>query len=313
MKTIKVLVVNRPRSAWQGGDYFQLEKTVEALRSLGVDVEVSETPLISPAVRMKEFDIVHTFNFSMAWSKYAIWAGKKWDKKTVSSMIYHESDQFIPYDLQQIMLDNTDACVFLSETEIERVKRHLNLKEKQTFIVPNGIDPMFFNDVGEPKEGLVLTVGRIERSKGQLSVGKVCKKLGIPFICIGETIEPEYAKELSEYATIFSSISQEELIPYYARAKVFALVSRAEVMPLSCMEAGSQGCNLVITSHSEWKPKGCEIAEFEDEESIEKAIVKAMKKKYNSSLRKRLEKMTWLAVGKKIKKIYETILHSSNS
>ena len=74
---MKVLFINRPKAAWIGGDYIQLEKTAEALAKLGVDVDISETPLISPAIKMKEYDIIHVWNFSMSWCKLAIWAGVK--------------------------------------------------------------------------------------------------------------------------------------------------------------------------------------------------------------------------------------------
>lgn len=306
---MKVLFINRPKTSWLGGDYIQMEKTIDELRKLGVEIDISETPLIAPAIKMKEYDIIHLFNFSMKWSKLAIWAAGKWGRKIVVSMIYHESDDFVSYDHQQIMLDHVDRAIFLSKTEIDRVKRHLKIKKEQIQIIPNGIDEMFFMEMNKEKKDIVLTVGRIEESKGQLAVADACQQLGIQYICIGQIIEENYAFQLREKsALIITSIAQNELIPYYAEAKVFALVSRAEIFPLTVMEAMAQGCNAILTSHSEWKPKGVEICDFEDVEAIKRAIVISLKKPYNIEGKELVKKMTWKKVGIRILNIYKKIL-----
>lgn len=43
---------NRKKSAWNGGDYVQLEKTAEALRRLGVEVDINEEPFITPPSKL---------------------------------------------------------------------------------------------------------------------------------------------------------------------------------------------------------------------------------------------------------------------
>ena len=101
---MKVLFINRPENLWLGGDYIQMKRTAEELVKLGVEVDISETPAISPAIAMRKYDIVHTFNFSMDWSKVAVWIANLWKKKFVASMIYHEGEQFTSYKEQQIMI-----------------------------------------------------------------------------------------------------------------------------------------------------------------------------------------------------------------
>jgi glycosyltransferase involved in cell wall biosynthesis len=306
---MKVLFINRPKESWVGGDYVQMERTAEELRKLGVEVDISETPLISPAMKMMEYDIVHVWNFSMTWSKFGVWAGAKWKRKVVASMIYHEGETFVPFPHQQVMLDHTDACVFLSNTEIDRVRRHLKIKESQIHVIPNGIDSFFFKGKRADKQDKVLTVGRIEADKGQLGVAKACKELGIPYLCIGSIQDKGYADLLrAEGALLFTSLPQKELIPYYAECKVHALISKAEIFPLTAMEAGAQGCNLVLTTHCEWKPEGEEYAEYDNVETIKDAITKAMAKPYNEKLKTNLKKMTWKKVAKSVKKVYENIL-----
>lgn len=308
---MNVLFVNRPKNLWIGGDYIQMEKTAEALGKLGVTVEISESPLITPALRMRGFDIVHTFNFSMEWSKYAIWAAKKWDKKTVASMIYHESEEYIPYDKQQVMLDNLDAAIFLTEGEKDRVKRHLTLDDSKAHIVTNGIDKDWFKTMISTVEveRFVLTVGRIEPSKGQLAVAKVCQMMQLPYICIGERHDPSYAFQVEhEGAIIYAPMSQEELIKFYESCSVFVLASRAEVMPLVVMEAGAREKNIVLSNHCEWKVPNAEYVEFNKLSDIEKAIRISLLKPPNIEFKELLKTMTWDDVAKQLKEIYEQTL-----
>ena len=144
---MKVLFTNRPKNVWIGGDYVQMERTAEELIKIGVDVEIIESGLLRPAIRIREFDIVHNFNFSMEWAVYSCWMANIHKKPWVSSMIYAETDQFVPYDKQQIMIDNCSAAVFLNQGEIDRARRRLSLKDEIIHIIPNGIDDFWFQQV----------------------------------------------------------------------------------------------------------------------------------------------------------------------
>lgn len=310
---MKVLFTNRPKDVWIGGDYVQMERTAEELIKLGVDVEIIEGGLLRPAIRIREFDIVHNFNFSMEWAVYSCWMANIHKKPWVSSMIYAETDQFVPYDKQQIMIDNCSAAIFLNQGEIDRVKRQLKLKDEIAHIVPNGIDDFWFKQVRSKNNygDYVLSVGRIERFKGQLAVAKACKQLGLKYICVGERLYEDYAKEVEAHgAIILPPMGREELIKMYKHAKVMVLASRAELMSLAVMEAMAQDCPVVLTDHSEWKPDDVSLCEFENITSIKKAIKKEYGRKVNHS--KEIKKYRWEEVAKSLKKLYENINSLSN-
>lgn len=312
---MKILFINRPKSLWIGGDYIQMEKTACELAKLGHSIEVSEKPLITPAIRMRDFDIVHTWNFSMEWSKYAIWAGKRWGKKVVASMIYHESDQFVPWEQQQVMLDNTDACIFLAQGEIERVKRHLKLDETKAHIVPNGIDEFWLQDCVPTFKikDFVLTVGRIDGTKGQLNVAKLCKKLKVPYVCVGERTNEDLAQQIEKTgAVIMPPMEKEDLIKMYSGCKVLAMASNAEVMSLVVMEAMAQNANIVLTERSEWKPTGVSYCNPDDIDSIEKALRVELLRPKDLNKYKQVANLKWSDVAKQINKIYESINPSSS-
>lgn len=310
---MKVLFTNRPKDVWIGGDYVQMERTAEELIKLGVDVEIIEGGLLRPAIRIREFDIVHNFNFSMEWAVYSCWMSNLHNKPWISSMIYAETDQFVDYNKQQVMLDNCSAAIFLNQGEIDRVKRQLKLKDEIAHIVPNGIDDFWFKQVRSKNNygDYVLSVGRIERFKGQLAVAKACKQLGLKYICVGERLYEDYAKEVEAHgAIILPPMGREELIKMYKHAKVMVLASRAELMSLAVMEAMAQDCPVVLTDHSEWKPDDVSLCEFENITSIKKAIKKEYGRKVNHS--KEIKKYRWEEVAKSLKKLYENINSLSN-
>ena len=310
---MKVLFTNRPKDVWIGGDYVQMERTAEELIKIGVDVEIIESGLLRPAIRIREFDIVHNFNFSMEWAVYSCWMANIHKKPWVSSMIYAETDQFVPYDKQQIMIDNCSAAVFLNQGEIDRARRRLSLKDEIIHIIPNGIDDFWFKSVRSKNNygDYVLSVGRIEMFKGQLAVAKACKQLGLKYICVGERLYEDYAKEVEAHgAIILPPMKKEELIKMYKHAKVMVLASRAELMSLAVMEAMAQDCPVVLTDHSEWKPDDVSLCEFENITSIKKAIKKEYGREVNHS--KEMKKYRWEEVAKSLKKLYENINSLSN-
>lgn len=306
---LKVLYQNRPKNTWIGGDYIQLEKTAEAINKLGNEVEINEQPIYLPAKGYAKFDIVHLFNFSMKWTKVQMGVAKMWNKPIVCSMIYHESDMFIPYEVQQIMLDTADACIFLTPSEIKRVKRHLKIDEKKIHIIPNGVDKFWLKKVKRTKD-YVLTVGRIEPHKGQLEVAKACKQLGLKYIIAGEDTDKDYlSKCLEAGAEWVGKKEKEELLKLYAGCSVFVLASRAEVMPLVVMEAGCQAKNIVVAEHCEWKDiPNAEWCRYGSVGSIKKAINRSLAKEDNNELREKLKGMTWDKVAKQIKKVYESVI-----
>lgn len=303
---MKILIQNRRRSLWQGGDYTQLDYTVEALRKLGYEIDISEQYVVSPET-IEKYDLVHLWNFSMEWTKFQLWVARKHKKPVICSMIYHESDAFIPYNLQQIMMDELSYAIFQTKGEMERAKRHLTIKDEQIKYIPNGIDS-FWLEISQsrlPMERFVLTVGRIEPSKGQLTTAKVCKDLGIAYICIGEIMDVDYARKCMENgAEIKQPMKKEELKPWYYSANVYIQPSKAETWSLCVDEALSQGTPCILTEMCE-RELPVIRCKWEDYESIKSSIQKAIEMKKDFTLSESLK--TWDSVAQDISKLYEEI------
>lgn len=297
---MKILFQNRDPKGWIGGDQIQLEKTREALEKLDIETDFS-----FGLDEKIDADIVHCFNFSMQWSKYQIWNVSQQNKAIVCSMIYHETDEFVDYKTQQAMINELDACIFLTEGEIERARRHLEIPDKKIYIIENGIDKWWFEPCIAPYPIDVLTVGRIDANKGQLAVAKICKKLGLSYCCIGES--SPYAELVKEQgAEVLEPMDQKVLKLHYASCKVYVCPSYKEIMPLTIMEAGSQGRPIVLTKGCEWQIP-CERASYNDEAEIELAILKSLEKPPQEAFKAILKDMSWDNVAKQLKSVYESI------
>lgn len=307
---MKVLFQNRPKSTWIGGDMVQLEKTMEAVAKLGVEVEFNDQPVYSPALLYRHFDLIHVYNFSMDWTKYQILTASLSNKPVVASMIYHECEEYVPYSEQQQLLDYISAAVFLTSSEVERVKRHLTIKDDKIHVIPNGIDEFWFKGVFKDKDtpSFVLTVGRIEPSKGQLGAAQACKNMNLKYLMVGERKDESYAKTCEAYGAVWQPpLGPEDLIKLYASCSVYCLPSKAEVFPLTVMEAGAQGKPIVLTSNCEWKDSGAIECYWHDPQSIERAIRRASLNE-NKDLQTKLKDMTWDKVGQEYLNLYQSIL-----
>lgn len=308
---MKILMQNRPKSQWIGGDMIQLEKTMEQIKKGGTEIYFNDQPLFTPAILLSDFDIVHMWNFSMEWTRWQLWAAKKHGRKTICSMIYHDTEAYSSYAEQQIIADNMDAMIFLSEGEVARARKHLTIPDEKIHIIPNGIDAYWLKTKRQDwiKKEYVLTVGRLDGTKGQLETAIACKNLGIEYVCVGEVMDTEYAKSCEENgAYLIGSLPHKELIPVYDNARLFVLASAGEIFPLSVMEAGARGLNSVVTDKCEWKDiPNVEWCKWGDADSIEKAIKKAMNKGINFEFQAKLKSMTWEKVAKQVMKVYESI------
>lgn len=308
---MRVLFSNRSKEAWVGGDYIQMEKTAEALRAKGIDVVITDQDIFLPVGMYQNFDIIHCWNFSMAWTRPQMGLAILHKKPIVCSMIYHQTDKFVTYPEQRFMASYLDKGIFLNEGEVKRFSKKVKLPQEKIEIIGNGIDADWFKS---PSRGsYALTVGRIGSFKGQLEVAKACKYLKIPFHIVGEPEDEEYFNKCLKEGAIYKGImNKEELKEEYAGASVVVVASKNELMSLVAMEAIAMGKRLVMTSGSEWKPEGIQYCKWGNVTSIKHAIEKSLSEPVNLKLKNELRKQTWENVADRLIKIYEETLRNHN-
>jgi len=311
---MKVLIQNRNPNDWMGADSLKIDKIIQGLRKLGVDVRFSHS-VNTPEV--KDVDIVHFFHLSMTWTK-GHWQNAKSNAKSkfVVSSIYHpiEHDTFKYIDQKEVC-DDSSAIICMSKEEKDLIKEKTKCDGDEKFhIIPNGIDKMFYDVVGNNNRSYVMGAGRICNGKGFHLLAKACKELKLPLLIVGPSFEKGYLEKIKEIypQMIYLSEVPRDIMPaLYAGAKVFCSLSDWEVYSYTILEAGASGANIVYTNRGLGGKDlpFIEVADVMNIEDIKLKIKKQWDKGYNQDLSNWLNGhgFHWEDVCKKIKNIYESI------
>lgn len=191
-----------------------------------------------------------------------------------------------------------------SYNEITRLKRQFQLRSSYA-IIANGIDEAIFNgaDSLEKDALLVLCVARIEGIKNQLNLIKALNGSRFRLLLIGKPAQhqTDYWKACKAAAAdnifFIDNLPQQDLIPYYKKAKVHILPSWFETTGLSSLEAAAMGCNIVITDRGDAKEyfgKDAWYCDPASPASMLKAVEEAAGSSYTKNLRTKIfEQYTW--------------------
>jgi len=185
------------------------------------------------------------------------------------------------------ILRNADVVVSVSKASQKELQRNLNFHTSK--LVYNGVEvEKFTRDIAIQKEKIAITVGRITKSnlmrKGIEPFVKAAAFLpDIPFYIIGKYDDEAYVhlKSIASENVVFTGfVSEEELIRYYQRAKVYVQASAHEAFGISLAEAMLCECVPVITERGalpEVVGRTGFFIPFDDPEATAKTIKKAMK------------------------------------
>jgi len=165
------------------------------------------------------------------------------------------------------ILRGASKVFFLSEvTKNAVIDTYIPLKyrveiDKKSIIIPNGIDDFWLDNI--------YTDSRILKAKeiDVICVAKIIKRKGIPLLqqairlmnergykcrlsLVGEPVdEVEYSKIINDpYTKHYNTVPKEELIRYYRKSDVFALISSGETFGLVYAEAMSQGLPVIYSA-----------------------------------------------------------------
>jgi glycosyltransferase involved in cell wall biosynthesis len=165
------------------------------------------------------------------------------------------------------ILQNAEKIIFLSEAYKQTLlqqyipKKLLEVIDRKSMVVPNGVDPFWLSQEPQRKEseGLlrVLYVGDFTSNKNiPLSISAIEKlrnqghEIEFDIVGGGGDDEENIIAASKKHAWIHlhpRTNSKEELRRLYERASVFAMPSRYETFGLVYIEAMSQGCPTLFT------------------------------------------------------------------
>ena len=188
-------------------------------------------------------------------------------------------------------------------------------------VIPNAIDPLLFTDTQsssdrDPK--LIVCAGRIEGRKNQLNLILALRNTRFKLVIIGSASpnQMKYYEACKEAAasniSFVGSISQQELIQYYRRAKVHVLPSWFETTGLSSLEAAAMGCEIVVTRKGDTVDYFGDYAFYCEPDSVQsifEAVEKASLHQHDQTLQNKIfTQYTWVQAAEKTKAAYLEIM-----
>jgi glycosyltransferase involved in cell wall biosynthesis len=288
-----------------GGSEFHTRQTMEAMHDLGVDARWLP---IGEADTVRAGDVVHFFgcaSLASGWSALTP-AGVL----GAVSPIFYET-RVLPRVMWRIcrhlhgtlrrhiavLMQHARVIVVYSHAEARQVMRLWDLAEDRVHVVPVGCDTargdaeVFWDALNpglDPCEPFVLSVGRWEPQKRTLKTAQAALEAGVQLLLVGRTSPWSSASYVAHISEIIAAahgrirsipwIEHEQMRHCYAAAHTHVLASERETPGLASLEAGVNGCNLVVGESPPVREYLADMAEYTDGSvrSIRDAILCAM-------------------------------------
>lgn len=318
----------------RGGAELMIDRTIEELEKLGVEVEI-----LTPTTRQLG-DLVHFFGaYDSHWSPahIAISRNIPYVCTPIFSSNLTESQERIRRKrqkltgrfprLQRKLFQNAKAIVTPTVREEKRIKAYFGLDQSIHFErIPHGVDQrfasatpdLFRNEVGIA-DPFILHVGAYSPTKNQLNLVRALKGSGIGLVCAGHVMDRDYlnqCKTESDANHVFlESIPHEsDLLPSaYAAASAFVLPSYNEAFCLAAMEALVARCPIVLGNRWEAEELYGTYATYVNPDNVDQiraAAYAAFKegKRDIAQSQHFLGLYSWQKVTEDLKKLYERTL-----
>ena len=245
-----------------------------------------------------------------------IWriAQYKLDSSVLKTQLVHSY-----FEQQKFVVNNVNAVIALSNGEKSSIEKYLDTKLDNCYIIPNGVDFTLSPLNNYDKKG-VLSIGRIESRKNQISLIKALKDDNIELTFVGK-VNPNHKAYTKDFlkavasrknTTFIPGLSHKDVLSLAGKFKVHALVSWFEVLPLVDFEAAVAGCNIVTTKAGYSKDYFADNAYYVEPSSMEdirENILLAMERENKPDLANYIKyNFTWNKVALKLKQAFEEIL-----
>ncbi|HMI78775.1 MAG TPA: glycosyltransferase family 4 protein [Ferruginibacter sp.] len=216
----------------------------------------------------------------------------------------------------QEVLRKTKAVLVQGEKEYTDLVRWYRVAPAFA-IVHNGVNTELFQTImpGSREKDTVLCVARIEGIKNQYNLVRALNNTAYKLVLIGDAApnQKKYYRQCKEIAagnvSFIGHLPQEQLVNYYAAAKVHILPSWFEVCGLSSLEAAAMGCRVIITDNGYARSYFNDAAFYCDPAkpaSILQAIKKAMTADTNGELQYNItHNYTWQKTAEKTFSVYK--------
>ena len=353
---LRVLMQTRPDyQSVPGGDVLQLTEIITHLQEAGVEVELTGelTPDLSGydlvhtinldrpedpyqhclnALRQGRPVVVSPVHTDM--TEFLEWGDPDyWDMPDPARGLPEPRRAPLPHPIErrrralrhwqrQAIIDWSTVYLPNAQMDAEYLAAAFGLDLTRTVVVPHGIASMFFEAGPEPfveKHGLrdfVISAGRVETRKNQLSLVAALRGAGIALVIVGQPNPEEYRDLCRRYAdgsvVFLDAVPQANLASAYAAAKVHALASWFEIPGLVSLEAAAAGCSVVSTDRGSPREYLGDMAWYCDPrriESIREAVLAAHQAPRSDRLREHIrQRYTWRQAAARTLEAYQLAL-----
>lgn len=330
----------------KGGLRTQVERTVEELEKLGVDVVCFNS---SAEYDFTDFDLVHIFSMNTpTYFKCLLVRGSL--PIVYSSVMWRTSPSFLIRVLLEctlkvpfMVLNDTISCRKLSEwsarilpntnAEKEWLSSAIGVDKEKCFVVPNAADD-YFKDITtatlEEQSGLVvdgdfvLCVSVVSTRKNLLRLAKACINCNFKLVLVGPVVDASVADEINVMIKSGAQITMLGMLENNSyemgwllrQCRVFCLPSYYETPGIAALEAGLCGANIAITEVGGTREYFEEHAIYLDpnkQSSVDDALRKAWSRSWNEDDKRAVashvrNNFTWNVVAKKTLSSYEAVI-----
>ena len=318
-----------------GGDTIQMQKTKEALETLGCEVDLS----LELRPDLSRYDLVHLFNLTRVQETFIqVKNAVAQNKPIVFSTIYWPNIEFEKnanigirgilgkkylmthayQKMQRYILGHTKIFLPNAQQEMKQIEKVLGFKaeNESIVVVPNAIDVEVAKSAlrsdchnYDQYKGWLICVGRIDTRKNQLKLIESIAGSDYKLLLIGKQSpgQKNYYKKVmnaiqdNPNIQYIESVENSKLYQIYKVCKVSVLPSWFETPGLVSLEAAAMGCNIVVSNKGTTKDYFKEFAYYcdvMDSASIRKQIDKAYNVAFDPRFRDMIfNEYTWDKAG----------------
>lgn len=209
----------------------------------------------------------------------------------------------------------TPLCGF----EAERMHEVYGFENNKITVIPNGLNSVFFDDdvteVKLPFKDYLLTIGRVEENKNQLTLIEVAKELNLKLLIVGEPGDAgsgylEKCKKASNENVVFWGVEKDpNVVKYlYQNAKLTVIPSYSEMVPLVAFESLSRKTPVVCTDRCGIAGDDIPGLLFSDisKSSLEDSVIKMSE--YSRDMITNKGIYTWADIARMYKDVYDRLI-----
>lgn len=215
-----------------------------------------------------------------------------------------------------------DACIALTPWEKHLMEYMFAADPKKTFVVPNGVEEVFFQSPQTGRGPWLVCTATITERKRVLELGQAAVAAQVPVWIIGTAYADSsayaqkffaLAHEHSQYIRYEGGINNRtELAKIYRAARGFVLLSSMESLSLSALEASACECPLLL-SDLPWARSTFTTGATFCPATPSRAITAASLRQFYAAapqLPLPPKPATWPEVARQFKAVYEKVLGS---